>query len=687
MGKRSRERRQNVKRPSPARQPATPLPDAESQPRWVTAAIALTLALAVFAVYAQSFSHPFLRLDDPDYVLENPNVNSGLSAANIVWAFRALHASNWHPLTWISHMADVEMFGLDAGKHHFTSVALHAVNSVLLFFVLKRATRRLWPSAIVAALFALHPLRVESVAWVAERKDVLSALFFLITLWLWCAWVETREQSRYWLAVAAFAAGLMAKPMLVTLPFVLLLVDWWPLRRKIDRDLFIEKWPFFALTVASSMITLRAQHVAMGSSPFPLRIANALLSYVGYLEKTLWPADLSIVYPYRTSVSAGAVVFALCILAAVSAAVFVMRARFPFLITGWLWYLGTLVPVIGIVQVGHEAMADRYAYIPLIGIYIALVWLAATLVRRPMVLAGAAAAIVATLAACTFHQLRYWSSGITLFEHAVRVTGGDRHAREGLASELSHAREYARAASEFRLALAQAPDDDALLTGLGVALMQLGDATAARQQFESAVGMNPRNPVALRRLGDLELAAGRTSNAIRLFRQSASLTNDPSTLAVLAAARGNVDEAVRYYRRAIALQPGRAEIHNDLAAVLSRNGREPEALVEYEAALKIDPHYYEALMNVGTVFIRLERPSDAIAYFERAGAERRESPEPHIYLALVHARANRKGDAIREATTAMQINPETANLQFTNALHMQSDPSNLAGWIEYLKSK
>jgi tetratricopeptide (TPR) repeat protein len=649
-------------------------------------AICLGLVLAIFAIYGQCVSHPFLRLDDPDYVLDNEHVSSGLSASNVAWAMTAIHASNWHPLTWISHMVDVELFGLDAGKHILVSVALHALNTLLLFIVLHRATRAPWKSAAVAALFALHPLHVESVAWVAERKDVLSTLFFLITLYLWIGWVENRAQTRYWLAVAAFATGLMAKPMLVTTPFVLLLLDWWPFRRKIDREAVIEKWPFFALTFASILITLRAQRVAMGASPLALRIGNALLSYAGYLRKTFWPADLAIVYPFPDHLSPSAVAFAVILLIAITAAAFVYRKRAPFLLTGWLWYLGTLVPVIGIVQVGHEAMADRYTYIPLIGIFIAAAWLSERVIRSRAALASAATIVIAALAACTIHQLRYWRNGVVLFEHALQVSD-NRHAREGLAHELMEIRDYARAADEFRAAMRDGAGDDHLHAGLGTALLQLADPAGARREFEAAVAANPRNALALRRLGDLALDEGRLDDARSLLQRSAAVNRDPSTLAVLALVRGNVAEAIALYRRAIEQHPNRPEIHSDLAAVLSRSGREAESVVEYEKALALDPHHYEAQMNLGAALTRLNRNDEAVAWFERAGKERPESAEPHIYLALMYARNKRNDDAIREASAALQINAASANLQFTNALRLPFNESNLAGWIEYLRKR
>ncbi len=688
MGKRSRRKKKPLTTVHSAAASSQPAAADDPRRRRILAVAGAALVVAVFLVYGQCLSHPFLRLDDPDYVLDNEHVQSGLSITNIAWAFTAISASNWHPLTWISHMTDVELFGFDAGKHILMSVAFHALNSLLLFLVLQRATSAVWKSAAVAALFALHPLHVESVAWVSERKDVLSTLFFLLALWLWIEWRAGGARERYWWAVIAFAAALMSKPMVVTLPFILLLLDWWPLRRKIDRAAVVEKWPFFALTFVSILITLRAQRTAMGVMPFALRVQNALLSYAEYLKKTICPAGLAIIYPHRIQISLSALLLAAALLAGITIVAVLYRRRFPFLLFGWLWYVGTLVPVIGIVQVGHEAMADRYTYIPLIGIFIAVAWWCAAVVPSRLALTAGASVVLVTLAACTFHQVRYWRNGVLLFEHAQRVTDDNRFVREGLARELLEAHDYRRAAAEFHAALGQAvPGDDATHAGLGTALLQLGDPAGARREFETAVAMNPRNAVALRRLADLALADGRTADATRLLRRSAELNHDPSTLAVLAAASGNVDEAVALYRRAIARQPDKAEIHNDLAAVLSRSGREREALAEYEEALRIDPYQYEAQMNLGAMLTRLDRSDEAIGWFARAAAERPESAEPHVYLALMYARAKRNAEAIGEASTALRINPASANLQFSNALHMPLRESNLSGWIEYLRQQ
>lgn len=652
-------------------------------------AIAVALVIAVVAVYAQCTAHQFTRLDDPDYVVDNEHVNSGLSTANVRWAFTGIHASNWHPLTWISHMADVQMFGLDAGKHLMMNIALHAANSVLLFFFLAGATRRTWPSAIVAALFALHPLHVESVAWVAERKDVLSAFFFLIMLMLWTRYVRSSSRAMYWLAVVAFAAGLMSKPMLVTTPFVLLLLDWWPYRRaprgQVCRGVLIEKWPFFALMVGSILITLRAQQTAMGSYPMGYRITNAITAYAMYLANTFWPRNLAVIYPLPEHFSPALVIASFVAIGAITTMAIRFRDRFPFVTTGWLWYLGTLVPVIGLVQVGHASRADRYTYIPLIGIFIAVVWL---FEKRKAAMFAAVPVLIA-LGVAAHAQVKYWRDGVTLFERALDVTDlkDDRHIREGLGMELLRANEHARAAEHLRIAAEKAPREDGIRAALGTALLHLGDAAGAKRELELAVSINPNNATALRHLGDIALGEGRPDVAAAFYGRSAAAKPEPSTLAVLAAARADFDEAIRRYREAIKKDPRNAAIHTDLAAVLGRSGRSADAISEYEQALHLDPNAYEARMSYGALLISMGRNDEALAQMRRAAATRPSTPEPHVYMALVYERMKRYEDAINEASTAAAIDASAANSIITNAMRIPFSEGNLEGWIDYVRER
>jgi hypothetical protein len=366
--------------------------------------IYLTLALATLAVFWQVLGHDFVNYDDPDYVYRNPNVQSGITLSSIKWAFTTGHAANWHPLTWLSHMLDWQLFGDNPGWHHLTNLFLHIANTLLLFAVLKRMTNALWRSAFVAAAFALHPLHVESVAWVAERKDVLSTLFWMLTIAAYLRYLERPGTGRYLLTLLIFALGLMAKPMLVTLPFVLLLLDYWPLGRfqfgqivksvgqqsrkslnafshwKLSRHLLLEKVPLFALSAISSIVTFLVQRTAgavtsVETLPLKLRIANTFVSYLTYIQKMVWPSRLAMFYPYpdKTDLIWQTVVFALLLLIISLGVIWLMRRR-RYLLTGWLWYLGTLVPVIGLVQVGDQALADRYTYVPLTGLFIIIAW-------------------------------------------------------------------------------------------------------------------------------------------------------------------------------------------------------------------------------------------------------------------------------------------------------------------------
>ena len=677
MGKRSRQKRESER--------LQPSGRAESPP-YIVIGIATALMLVVLVVYAQVRTHAFINFDDPAYVFKNPHVATGLTGSNVVWAFTHTYASNWHPLTWISHMLDVQLFGLDAGKHALTSVVIHAINSVLLFFVLRRATKRIWPSAMVAALFALHPLHVESVAWIAERKDVLCAFFFLLALWFYLG-------GRRWLTFAAFACALMAKPMAITLPFVLLLLDWWPLERWSPRDLaplkqlVIDKWPLFLLIPISAAITAAGQEEAMTHLALPLRLANAAISYVAYLGKAIWPLHLAIFYPYRTTMSAGLAVAAFVLLVAITIAVLRFATRFPYLAVGWLWFVGMLVPVIGIVQVGQQSMADRYMYLPLIGLAIAVVWLAADLVRNRAALAVLAAVVLAGCAAQTYRQTEYWTNSMTLFAHAVDVAPNGIVSRVNLGAAYLERLDYASAATQFRAALALNDRDALAHNGLGMALAGTGDKDAARREYETAMVLDPKNAEPYRNLGNLELAAGAPQKALPLLEKANALAPDEATTAALAAARGNADDAIEHYRRAVAAEPDKAESRNDLAALLARGGHDAEALEQYQEALRIAPENYEVRMNIGALLSRMDRNNDAASQFEAASRLRPQSSEPHVYLAILYANLGRLPDAIREVKTAGTLDPVAANQQFTNAVHIAFRPTNLEEYLGFLEQR
>lgn len=524
--------------------------------RTILAVLAL-LALTV-AVYAPVGHFDFVQLDDPAYVTENPHVLGGLTLEGAAWAFTTGHAANWHPVTWLSHMLDVQLFGVAGGAHHLTSLALHAANTLLLFGLLALLTGALWRSALVAALFAVHPLHVESVAWVAERKDVLSTFFLLLTLWAYAGFVRSvgpastaagvpagRSRRVYYaLMLVAFALGLMAKPMLVTLPFVLLLLDVWPLGRmnpatgsskaggtrprskgrpaetrtlgavvllKTAWPLVREKLPLFVMAAASSVVTLVVQQrggavTAFEVYPFSLRLQNAVVSIAAYLRDAVWPAGLTVLYPFPPAVPAGEVAISLVVLAVVSLAVYRLARREPYLLVGWLWYLGTLVPVAGLVQVGVQARADRYTYVPLIGIFIMVAWgLGAIVGRQPrlrMVVSAVAASAIVGCAVSARVQAGYWRDSVALWTRATMVTlhVDEFEAHMSLGAALGDQGRVNEAGDHFAEAAKLRPQSDAAHCSLGIALARSGRLPDAKRELNEALRLNPGNQAARRAL-------------------------------------------------------------------------------------------------------------------------------------------------------------------------------------------
>jgi protein O-mannosyl-transferase len=466
--------------------------------------VSLGLAAAAIAVFAQTARNGFVSFDDGEYVYENPVVLSGLSFKGLVWAFTTRAAANWHPLTWLSHMLDVTLFGANAGAHHLVSLAFHAGSTVLLFHVLRNATGRLWRSALVAALFCVHPLHVESVAWLAERKDVLSTFFGMAALLAYVGHARRPSTPRYLGALLAFGLSLLAKPMLVTLPFVLLLLDVWPLdrQRRTPAALAVEKVPFLILSALSAGITFFAQRQggavsSIAAYPLQTRAENALVAYVAYLAKAIWPSGLSYFYPFDTQWLGWRSLAAAAVLAAFSAvAVSQARAR-PFLLTGWLWYLGTLLPVIGIIKVGSQAMADRYTYFPLIGIFIAAVWSVPDRLltaRRGRIAAGAGAAFVlGALATTSWFQVRYWRNGSTLFLHALDVDPENWAALSNLGGEMLLRGNPSGAAAVLAESVRIRPENALAHAGLGLALEQEGRTREAAASFRKASLLEPGN--------------------------------------------------------------------------------------------------------------------------------------------------------------------------------------------------
>ena len=570
--------------------------------------ILLGLAVVTFGIYAQLIGHRFITLDDPTYIYENPNVNRGITLEGLAWAFTTFHAGNWHPLTWIAHMIDSQLFGMIAGNHLLVNALIHAANTLLVFWFLFRTTHARWSSALVAALFALHPLHVESVAWASERKDTLSTFFGLLSLIAYVRYAKAPSIRRYaWVAIL-LALGLLAKPMLVTWPFVMLLLEYWPLqrfrksevrRRKSElRGLVVEKIPLLALVAASAVITFLAQSHAgavrtFTEAPITLRLSNALVSYAKYLLLAFWPNDLAVNYPFpKTGIPAWQIIGAAMLLIAITAFCFFQRKLRPYLIVGWLWFLGTLVPVIGLVQVGAQTMADRYFYIPSIGLFIALVFGLANIAEMrpvaPWLSAAIANAVLLVLATLTNAQIHLWSDSFTLFNHALTVAGPSIMVEDCLGLALHKNGQFDEAVPHFEKALQMRPDDDTALLTMGVTRFYQGRVPEAIEYAHAAIRSLPNSPKAHNLLG-------------------------------MALAKQNLNEAaLDEVRRASELAPKDAEIRNNLGLALTGLGRMPEAIDRFHEALRLDPDNAAAHANLGWALLESGKPRESIPEFEAA---------------------------------------------------------------------
>lgn len=600
--------------------------------------VRLFLGGATGLVYAQVWQHAFLNYDDNQYVTQNPQVLGGLTPAGLRWAFTGIHSANWHPLTTLSHMLDVQLFGVHAGSHLLVNVLLHAISAIVLYEIFRHATAQRGASAFVAALFALHPLHVESVAWVAERKDALSALLGLLSIAAYIAWVRRPSAGRYALALLLLALGLLAKPMLVTLPFIFLLFDWWPLRRLSPvrlKALAIEKLPFLLLAVAAAAVTFAVQRsagavVATGSLPVSIRLGNALLATATYLAKSVWPVDLAVFYPMQLPIPSWKVAAATAVLGAISALVWLRARRQPYLVTGWLWYLAMLVPVIGLVQVGDQAMADRYTYLPSIGLSVMLAFgaseLAAGWRRGRLALSIAAAAVVLACAALTAQQLRHWRNSETLFNHALAVTEGNYVAHTNLAAVMLERGRAEDAVAHFEQAVSLRPDHAQAQINIRIArgflLAQRGDGAGAAAQYAAALEADPSNAMAhfnwgvlLVQQGDLSAGAEHYGEALRLAPDYAKAHNN---LGLVRARQGRWDEALTHYRRALELAPYLAEAYGNLGIALETTGDRAGALAAYRSLVRMQPHEPKARYNLAALLADLGQTEQAEQQYRAA---------------------------------------------------------------------
>ncbi len=554
--------------------------------------IALLLGLLTLLVYLPATSCHFINFDDPDYVTANHFVQNGLTWAGIKWAFSGAHASNWHPLTWLSHMVDCNLFRLNPAGPHLVNILFHAANTGLLFTLIFRLTGKLWPSAFVAALFAWHPLHVESVAWVAERKDVLSTFFTLLSLLSYTRYVRDNRRGNFWLAWSFFALALLSKPMPVTLPLVMLFLDYWPLQRfagpavkdpglpppaSSPAALILEKWPFILLAAASCVVTVLAQHNAVSTLvrvSLELRLENAATAYAAYLGKTIWPLHLAIFYPLQTPIPPSLLAEALTILIGVSLIAWLERRRNPWLIIGWLWFLATLLPVIGLVQVGAQSMADRYSYFPLIGIFLAVAFAAQAVIERfALRKEGFALAAILILGACIFsteNQLRYWHDSETLFNHSLEVADSAT-AHASLAGALQEQGQLSEATRQYILAIHLDPE-------MGLAYWNLGKIFAGE--------------------GKLELAAVYYRAAVKQKLGSPELYDE---LGIVMMKLNQPDEALKVFTQAAQLDPADARPHFLMGRVLLQCGQDTNALVQLHQAVTLDPDNAEAIIYLATV--------------------------------------------------------------------------------------
>jgi Tfp pilus assembly protein PilF len=528
----------------------------------------VALIAAVVIVYAPVRHHEFLFYDDPLLVTQRPEVLRGLTWHNVGWAFTNGWGCNWHPITWLSHMLDVQLFGLDAGGHHLVNVVLHGASTLLLFGLLQSMTGRIAPCAFVAALFAVHPLHVESVAWVAERKDVLNGFFWMLTLWAYAGYARRPGAARYLAVVVLFVLGMASKPMVVTLPFVLLLLDVWPLgRAALGRRLVWEKLPLFALAIAVSVVTVLLQRGCRAVSnlevlPLGLRLQNAPLSYVAYMTKAFWPSGLAAFYPYPASLPAWHVVGAVGLLAGLTLIAWTLR-RHGYVLTGWLWYLGTLVPVIGLVQAGEQARADRFTYVPLIGLLLVVAWgvpdLLARWPRRRLVLPLATALVIAACMIVARAQVGYWQNEGTVWARALAVTSGN---------DLAH-------------------------NNTGMLLMIEGRLDEASAHFSEAIRFKPDNAVAHSNLGLVLARGGRTNDALAHYEEALRIDPEQAdahfNLGLALAKLGRGDEALVHLQAAVRSRPDRGQFRRVLGSTLAERGQLADAIAQYQAALRIDP--------------------------------------------------------------------------------------------------
>lgn len=670
--------------------------------------ICLFLVIAAVIVYGQMLGHDFVYYDDHQYAAENSHVKAGLTVEGLKWAFSTLDFEFWHPLTWLSLMLDTQLFGIAPGGYLFSNLLLHIINALLLFIFFRRSTGAVWQSGLVAALFALHPAHVESVAWIAQRKDVLSTFFWMLTLLCYLFYVERPGIKTYLPVLLSLVLGLMAKPMLITLPFVLLLLDYWPLKRfKCETSLkssfpsalalFREKIPMFAFVGAAGVLTYFAQEIGGGivstaRVPVAKRISNALVSYLEYIANLLWPFDLACYYPLPDTFPLWQVGGALLLLVLIFWFAIRSARRYPFVIVGWLWYLGTLVPVIGLVKIGAFSMADRYTYVTFIGIYVIAAWGVPQLLTRipyhRTTMVSLATLVLIVCMVTTWYQVRFWQNKFTLFTRALEVTSNNWFAHNALGRDFLRREKYDQALNQFYKALHIVPNYIPTYINLGITYARQNKLTEAIGYLSDAEQMNPAVAEVQKDLAILYEQQGDSDKAIQHFRRALKIEPENAVvhkyLGNLMIARGNLDEAIDHFVQSLKVQPGDARVHYNLGLAFEQQGKNDEAVEQYSAALKINPDYANAHYNLANVRARQKNYDDAVEHYQKALAIRPDLIQALFNLAMVYAGKKEYDQSISTLVQAAELQPDNAHIYYNMAslYALQNKTAESIRWIE-----
>jgi tetratricopeptide (TPR) repeat protein len=662
--------------------------------------IGLFLVIITFSVYWQIQRFDFVHFDDNEYVYDNQHVNNGISSDNLIWAFTAFHSNNWHPLTWISHMLDCQFFGLNPGWHHLTNLLFHIANILLLYIIFRQTTGSIWKSGFIAAIFALHPLHVESVAWIAERKDVLSAFFWMLTLWSYIRYTRRPAFNRYLWVIIFFIFGLMSKPMVVTLPFVLLLMDYWPLNRvqfqSLDAKetkaqvirLLVEKIPLFIFIPISSIFTYFAQNhggIVKSLDVFPLetRIANAIVSYIRYIEKMIYPTKMAFLHPHQGMPSWWMTAGSCLLVIAISFLAVKNINKRPYLIVGWLWYIGTLVPVIGLVQVGMQSMADRYTYIPSIGLLIIVAFGISEMTSnwryQKLWLSITTTALITIFSAITWNQLGYWKNSMTMLAHTLKVTSNNYIAYDSMGVELFGLGRVDEAIQNYLKAIEIYPQNPYSHFNLGMALHAQGRLKEASQQYLQAIRIMPAYYKAYTNLGAALYAQGQTDEAIKQYLKALRINPDyveaHYNLGLALDTAGRTEDAINHFMQAVRVKPDLVTAQYSLGTALYKQGRTDEAIGHFLKAVRLKPDLLIAQYSLGIALAKQGRIDEAIDCYNKALALKNDYAEAHTSLGNALYQKGQIDEAIRHYLQAVRINPNYAEAygNLGSALFLKGD--------------